>query len=66
MLIKTILQIQIDNRTVQDVISNAHEVLAMTEREVILIFPDVRKIRTELLRQLNQEGREDKPTSRER
>jgi hypothetical protein len=46
--------IQIDNRTVQDVISNAREVLAMTKRGAILIFPDVRKIRTELLRQLDQ------------
>jgi hypothetical protein len=36
--------IQIDNRIVQDVVSNAREVLARHLRGAVLIFPDIIKI----------------------
>jgi hypothetical protein len=51
---KNNVPVQIDNRIVQDVVSNAREVLAMVERGSVLIFPDVKKIRAALLQQLNQ------------
>ncbi|MDR3277276.1 MAG: hypothetical protein LBT12_00760 [Oscillospiraceae bacterium] len=47
--------IQIDNRIVQDVIANAREVLARTERGADIVFPDIKTIRDLLLVQLGRD-----------
>ena len=47
--------VQIDGRTVDDVISNAREVLAINKRGVKIIFPDVNRIHKILCEQLASE-----------
>jgi hypothetical protein len=47
------IPVQIDGRTVRDIVSNAREVLARTERGAKLVFPDIKIIRDALLDQLS-------------
>ena len=54
---KTGAPVQIDNRTVQDVVTNAREVLARVERGANLVFPDIITIRDALLIQLHEDLR---------
>ena len=49
------IAIQIDGRIVQDVITNAREVLAITKRGTRIIFPDVNAIHKVLCKQLAQQ-----------
>jgi hypothetical protein len=49
--------VRIDNRTERDVIVNAREVLARTERGVNLIFPDIQTIRAALIKEIALEKR---------
>ena len=51
--------IQIDGRTVDDVVTNAREVLAITKRGARLIFPDVTAILAVLREQLSQQKEQD-------
>ena len=51
---KNNVPIQIDNRIVQDVVSNAREVLARHLRGAVLIFPDVKTIYNALREKLEQ------------
>ena len=46
------IPIQIDERVVEDVISNAREVLAITKRGIKIVFPDINTIHTELCKQI--------------
>ena len=48
--------IQIDGRTVEDVIKNAREVLAITKRGAQIVFPDINAIHTVLCKQLKAGG----------
>lgn len=56
------IPIQIDNRTVKDVIRNAKEVLARQRRGANIIFPDVNHIYNELIKQLEQEPPKLRPS----
>lgn len=50
---KNNMPVQIDNRTIQDVVSNAREVIEKTFRGAVLIFPDVKAIYEILQQRLN-------------
>ena len=46
--------IRIDNRVAEDVVKNAHEVLALAKRGAKVVFPDIFKIYSGLEQQLNE------------
>jgi len=52
---KNNVPIQIDNRIVQDVVSNAREVLARHFRGAVLVFPDIKTIYNILTVKINEQ-----------
>ena len=57
--------IQIDGRVVEDIITNAREVLAITKRGARIIFPDVNAIHTVLCEQLKNQSADSNPPPHE-